>query len=320
MRIRYLDNVRAICMVWIVGIWHLSDYCGVTISNPITSNITYGVLGAFTFLSGAMLGGKKIRSREDTLLFYKRRFLRIYPLFAISCTSLLLLNILFDVRFITDLQQYFLTMLGISIVFTPAPGTIWYISMLLLFYAITPFLLYKTSDNRSNIVFKSTIVYGVFLVITLTQISHVDERCLYLFPIYCAGLVIGKEPLLNKKFKPALLISGGVFFIALCLIKYKVTEISFGVDIIYTVGVIAVFIVFILEFGKLFVGNVGRLLEKISYASMCAYLFHRQIYGVFSKLFGSFSFVEAVVSFFCVLIICYGIQLLYDWFLKKIGQ
>lgn len=57
MRIRYLDKTRAICMIWIVAVWHLADYCDITIKNQITSNITYGVLGAFTFLSGVMLGG-----------------------------------------------------------------------------------------------------------------------------------------------------------------------------------------------------------------------------------------------------------------------
>lgn len=60
-RIKYLDNVRALCMIWIVGVWHMSDYCGVTISNVCTQNITYGVLGAFTFLSGMMMGGGKIK-------------------------------------------------------------------------------------------------------------------------------------------------------------------------------------------------------------------------------------------------------------------
>lgn len=57
MRIKYLDNIRALCMIWIVGIWHMSDYCGKSIDNVYTQNITYGVLGAFTFLSGAMMGG-----------------------------------------------------------------------------------------------------------------------------------------------------------------------------------------------------------------------------------------------------------------------
>lgn len=61
-------------MIWIVAVWHLSDYCGVAISNQITQNITYGVLGAFTFLSGAMLGGYQITSVKDSVAFYKRDY------------------------------------------------------------------------------------------------------------------------------------------------------------------------------------------------------------------------------------------------------
>ena len=150
MRIKYLDNIRALCMIWIVGIWHMSDYCDNAINNIFTQNITYGVLGAFTFLSGVMMGGYSIESLQDLRKFYKKRLLRIYPLFAVSCTSLLVLHYLMHVQLISGVSQYIFTMLGLSIILTPAPGTIWYVSMILLFYILTPFLIYKETEKNET--------------------------------------------------------------------------------------------------------------------------------------------------------------------------
>lgn len=231
---------------------------------------------------------------------------------------MLLLYYLFDVQLISSLPQYLLTMLGLSIIVTPAPGTIWYVSMLLLFYAITPLLLFKSSSQKGKIVLKSAMVYGIFLFLTVTQISSVDERLYYLFPVYCAGLVIGRKKMADEKCRPLFLVLGLSAFIGLSSL-FHIGEMKLGVAIVYTLGVIVVFVVFIMEFGKLFTGRMEKILEKVSYASMCAYLFHRQIYGVLAKFLGDFSVVEAVVSFLCVMVICYYIQLIYDWARKKVG-
>lgn len=317
MRIRYLDKTRAICMIWIVAVWHLADYCDITINNQITQNITYGVLGAFTFLSGIMLGGK-IASLKDTLAFYKRRFIRIYPLFAVSCTSMLLLYIFFDVRLISGLPQYLLTMVGLSIIFTPAPGTIWYVSMLLLFYILTPLLLFRSSSQKWRTILKGAAIYGTFLLIQLSQISNVDERLLYLFPVYCVGLVVGRKKISIEKFSVLPFAVGLLAFVGLTCVQYVMGKDELGLKIVNTISIIAAFIVIAMECGKLFVGKVGKLLEKISYASMCAYLFHRQIYGIFAKLIGTFSIIEAFVFFLCTIVTCYYIQLKYDAFCRRV--
>lgn len=318
MRIKYLDNIRALCMIWIVGIWHMSDYCGNAISNVYTQNITYGVLGAFTFLSGVMMGGNVIESLQDFKLFYKKRLLRIYPLFAVSCTSLLLLHYLMNVQLISGVSQYIFTMLGLSIILTPAPGTIWYVSMILLFYILTPFLLYRHANGiKTAILLKSLIIFVFFILLKVVDVGLVDERLYMLFPIYCIGLLTGKEKILNSNCRYVRLLFGVIIFIGINYVETKYVQTDFIIKIMYTILVETAFVMFIMEFGKIFKGNIERCLSKVGYSSMCAYLFHRQFYGLFSKLFGRFSLVEAFMAFGVVIIFCFYIQKGYDLLCKK---
>lgn len=319
MRIKYLDNIRALCMIWIIGVWHLSDYCGNGINNIYTQNITYGVLGAFSFLSGVMMGGYRVESLQDIRKFYRKRLLRIYPLFAISCTSLLILHYLMNVQLISGVSQYIFTMLGLSIIITPAPGTIWYVSMILLFYILTPFLVYKKAEEtKTRMLLKCLICYVFFMLIKVANVGLVDERLYLLFPIYCIGLLTEKEKILDNKCRYGQLLLGVIVFIIISFIETKYVQPDFIVNIVCTIFVEIMFLVFIMELGKIFKGDIEQWLSKIGYSSMCAYLFHRQIYGLLSRLFGSFSLIEAIIAFGIVIIACFYIQMAYDFLCKKI--
>ena len=66
-----IDIVRTMCVIWIVGVWHMVDYFpGHDLLNY--NYVTIGVLGIFTFLSGLFLGKKKMSPIE----FYKSRLFR----------------------------------------------------------------------------------------------------------------------------------------------------------------------------------------------------------------------------------------------------
>ena len=63
-RLEFVDCSRALCMLWIVGVWHMFGYLNnineAILSSTITSSITNGVLATFTFISAYFLGQKKI--------------------------------------------------------------------------------------------------------------------------------------------------------------------------------------------------------------------------------------------------------------------
>lgn len=252
-------------------------------------------------------------------MFYKKRLARIYPLFAISCTSLLLLHYLMNIQLISGVSQYIFTMLGLSIIFTPAPGTIWYISMILLFYMITPLLLYKNAEkSKVVILLKCLVLYAFFMLIKVMNNGLVDERLYMLLPIYCIGLMTEKSKILNNKCRYGRLFFGIIVFTGISYVESQYLYLDFEFKIAYTIFAEIVFLMFVIEFGKIFKGNMEHWLSKIGYSSMCTYLFHRQIYGIFSKLLGKFSFVESFAVFCVVIIICFCIQKEYDFLCKKI--
>ena len=84
------DLIRAIAIIWIVCIWHLTNYYPqqsnfyLLIMNKYGYDITVVILSIFTLLSGLFLGQKKVLNLNDFLLFYKKRATRFYLLFIIS--------------------------------------------------------------------------------------------------------------------------------------------------------------------------------------------------------------------------------------------
>ena len=62
MRIKYIDYTRALCMLWIVGFWHLGGVSDFQYSNKVTLLFPKGILATFVYLSGHLSAGKRIYS------------------------------------------------------------------------------------------------------------------------------------------------------------------------------------------------------------------------------------------------------------------
>ena len=86
------DIARSLCILWIVGVWHLKDYvCLDGVSENIMRAgdvITTAALGAFTFMSGYFLKRYKMRMVSDALLFYRKRLLRFWVLYFAASASI----------------------------------------------------------------------------------------------------------------------------------------------------------------------------------------------------------------------------------------
>lgn len=141
------DIARSLCIIWIIGVWHVFDYIEYNVEvKTIMQHGTNSVLACFTFISGFFLGKKSIGIRE----FYKNRLLRIYPLFFVASTLLLFIG------WFNCFRQYIYTLTGLSNFILPEPYTLWYICMMLLLYFVTPLLIYKTEAyKKESILYKS---------------------------------------------------------------------------------------------------------------------------------------------------------------------
>ena len=136
-RVGYFDAARVISIYWIVYITHLRNYLDESIEaywSDELFDITRSCVTLLMFISGYLLSKYKFNKIQDAVFFYKRRFIRFYILFAISALTLYLMN------FNEGLGLLVTTLLGISSYMPPQPGTLWFISMLMSFYLLTPFI------------------------------------------------------------------------------------------------------------------------------------------------------------------------------------
>lgn len=270
MRDMKYDIARSLAMIWVVGIYHLSEY----LYSPLhdlqwARMVTWGCLGTFTFISAYFLSGKsEFTTRCQLFAFYKKRLLRFYPLFVLSAMTLFLIGF-------NDWEQTWKGVCGISTFFAPQINTLWYISMLIGFYLLTPFL------QRGGVVYKllaySLIMAGAVLFKLLFH-TGVDSRFFYYFTVYMAGIVFARhvpppvQGLLYSSRK--LLLTASVVYL-FCMVWVLERPDSL---IMMAGGFIGVFL--LVAYSGLLAGFSGMntWIRFFSYGSMVAYLFHRQIY------------------------------------------
>ncbi len=154
-RVISIDIARVLCMIWIVGFWHMGAYVGIDNINFGNGTVTHGALAAFTFFSGLFLGKKSIGAWE----FYKARFVRLYPLFFLSC-----LIVYIGKGGINYFAHLLCSLTGLSIFMPPHTPTLWYVDMLLVMYALTPLLVSLKSrmgGGRNRIVLSVDLFHSL---------------------------------------------------------------------------------------------------------------------------------------------------------------
>lgn len=323
-RIFFLDYVRAVCILYIVGFWHLSGYCNLKINDSIlATNIAAGVLGTFTFISAFLLGRKKIRNVSDICSFYKKRLLRIYPLFLLSCLSLYFLHLIDSrISYISSLKQLILTLLGLSCLIPPAPQTVWFISMLILLYVMTPLVSILRSTALRNFLL---LLFSAFMIVLGVMGVNIDTRLTYLVPLYCLGLALSKTHLFQKERRTylfPLLLSLAGFAVFCTLSRFCENRIFYNVFVSLSFTAFLLCAFKILEINIIRLKPVHVVFASVSYASYCLYLFHRQIFGAAELFFKPFP----IWGGYCIVLpfaifTAYCIQKIYDFLIiKKSGE
>ena len=321
------DYIRAVCTVWIIALWHLPDYMEssgfcVKLTGPLPSQITFSVLAVFTYLSGYFSCRNKISGAGDAFRYYKKRLIRIYPLFAAACLAFAVLSI--NPK---NTVPYLLS--GFGFLKYPYPLTLWFVCMLLVFYFFAPFLAYQAGK-------KSYMVLGILSVFIETvffmvhKMLDADIRLFYYWPFFVSGMACSGIDI--SFLLQAAAERGGVkisrFFI---WIKGYLIWISFPLYILlagnagtefnfYTIICSLFFLICMYSFGSMLSGKSFRiygLVREISYASMCAYLFHRPILQIIMIFCGKLSILAAYAGALPVIfIVSHLIQRLYDNILR----
>lgn len=316
-RIIGFDLARVIAIFVIIGIYHNLGYTGRFHADPAVRVLVYSSLGVFTFISAFLLASKyDFLEPGEVVSFYKKRVLRIWPLFVISSLMLALMGFNAWLPTIKGI-------VGISPFWAPHPTTMWYVAMLISLYLITPFVV------RGSVRQQCLKAFCIMTAIGLLQIclGTVVPRTFNYYTVYLVGLLLGKNffvpTLAFLRSKKAIVI---IFVWIVLVVAVFLTKNDYLKSFSSVIGIISILSLSLLVSDnlhsyRLFTQSVSIL----SYASFCAYLFHREIIWVlfmlykpngFMPLFFEVLIIGVPLSFFCA----YYIQKNYDMLVMRINR
>ena len=286
MRDYRFDVARVVCMTIIVAFIHLYAYIHPEVNSayfiPACATLTNSCLGLFTFTSGFLLGKKYVfENGVKICFFYKKRLLRIIPLFVMA--SILLWLIGFN-----DLEKTFNGIVCISPFVKPRPYTIWYIPVILYCYLITPLV------SRKSLTWKvcASICIMIIMFVIEGKNATFDKRFTYNMFFYLTGIITStcfdwKMRFRNGNYIKTIWVVVFLFLLIIGHIHGNFHNLWFK-RLASGMGVFALLflceIVSNIIFGKNnnIVSNKSKLIQFfskaicfISYASMAIYLFHR---------------------------------------------
>ena len=304
-----IDYMRAFSAIYIVAFWHLVEYANAVpehaYKNSWTGLMTVGILGLFVFISGYLSGGRKGQSLSP-IEFYRKRLLRIYPLYALAIFMFYLFGI-------NGSQTSLISLFGLSMYVGSKPITLWFITMIVVFYLLAPFFL-KLVDRPLQYF---AAVSGVFTgsVLLYMALGTVDIRLLLYLPCFAAGLFCSIHGITNRVFNLKTMMI--VFGMGLPLLQVESGMLSPGrlgrIPIVLALAYLTFYAFYRNE--RFF--KHSRLVTFLSYGSFAMYLFHRPIYSTVTSWYlpeGEWLQLLYLISVFAVLVtsISWGLQKAYD--------
>ena len=275
------DVARAICIVWVVCLLHLTTYIETSwIPGNVWSlllDVTYASLGTFAFISGYFLKNKRMESLEDLKRFYISRLKRFWIPFFVSALSLWIIGAEVGKPWFTSPMNFILSILGLSMFKRPMPSTLWYMVMMVFFYLITPLWLYKR-NYRSSLI-KSVCLF--LLLVVLYKVNWLDYRILVYAPMYFLGLCLPDSFSCFFRRNKYIVVIVTATLMGLLVMSPNIE----GFALYYASAIIGYPLIISLSEILSSLAFVRNISGFISYSSMNMYLFHRQIY-----LFALFAF------------------------------
>jgi len=193
-------------------------------------------LGLFIFMSGYLLyyNNHSINSLQNILSFYKKRVLRIFPLYWAALAVYMLVYLVFakelnssflfpDAQNVFSFSNVLIHILGLQIFLAPTYAspmlTLYFIGLIIIFYALYPFII-MFSKSSKHLLFISSMLFFGFILISKT-FNIIDPRFFMFFPIFVFGVFTCKQNVFEKSKeiikKPVVLILLTIFPIVFVL-------------------------------------------------------------------------------------------------------
>lgn len=311
-----IDILRCGAVLYIVGFWHIRGYSdALSLCKTTTTRLlALCVLGLFVYLSGFLLSQKySFEKSADISRFYRQRFLRIYPMYLIVLTIFLVLGYV-------NLRGYIEATL-LSNMFTGQHlMTLWFITMIVIFYAITP--LYLKSYKPVRIIIYTIVAYFGLLALHMSS-GMIDLRLPQYLPVFGAGIIIGRSISVQRALENKYIVV--ISFLCFVLLSWIFAKIENEIIFVLVVSFasfagIPVFLAIAKALAPLL---NEKLVLILSYSSFSLYLVHRITFGVGTMLYQPETIMSAILYLACVLLpitisIAYVFQMLYDNVIQKI--
>ena len=304
-RVIFADLLRGVSILYIVGFWHLMTYTKVCpiYYNQLTVRTTVVVLGLFVFLSGYFLGKKNLSKNDSIKAFYVKRFLRIYPLYFVALLLFLLSNLI-------DTSTWLKGCLTISMFDGPVPPTVWFISMLLVFYLVAPLFILDAKKNILRYLFLTAAIWGAIAFLVFILPSS-DPRILIYFPSFILGIYWANHDIPE----------GG----RLCWIATALVLLSFVLSValkndpeqsllstpLACFAPLAIFILF--KRGSNRLPN-SPVIYELSYAGFVMFLIHKPLYTVMIETYFP---VTSGHQFMYLLFFCLPVTVALSWLTQR---
>jgi len=210
------DFLRALAIIMIIPA-HLSNFLSSTYSklalyavDPYFANMG---LGLFIFMSGYLIyyNNHSIHSFRNVLSFYRKRLLRIFPLYWAAIAAFTLVFFIFapklnsgfvfpNAEHVFGFHNVIMHILGLQIFLAPSYAspmlTLYFVGLIIVFYTIYPFMIMFSKSSRQLLFYSSSVFLG-FLLISRT-FNVIDHRFFMFFPIFVLGILTCRESLFEK--------------------------------------------------------------------------------------------------------------------------
>ena len=276
-----LDGLRAYAAIGI-ALMHIKANGGYNIPGFVSEKII-GSMGELVFLfmmisAFSMCCGyyQKIKERSITIeSFYNKRFLRIFPFFAILC--------ILDVTVSPNKESFYelfanahITVIGVG----------WFIGLIFVFYMIFPFFCYLISNNtRAWISFILAVIFNILCSIYFFDSDHIVNNFDFRSNIiYCSAYLLAGGLIFKYKESLEKVVEKYYWIIGVIIILLSIIYFKYG-NYIYTLLPLCVMLVIYSlrrNMEKTILKN--RLTNFISGISMEIYLSHMMIYRILEKL------------------------------------
>lgn len=226
---QYRDSLMGIAMLWIV-LFH----SGISFGNSGFLSLLFsflksaGYIGVdiFFFVSGFGLMNSWYKKSNQLSYFYKRRFLRIMPIYWFFISISLVLSNLFG-KPITNLETILTLYTGINFFVCRTGSFHWFISTILFCYLVFPFFADRFQRNSDKLKFSGLIIgLCLALAVTLTISACFSVNTFnYLLiailrlPAFFMGSLIGYTYIKKKNgFRYLFSVYFNIFFTFLCFV------------------------------------------------------------------------------------------------------